>query len=107
MLNHRRRPMSQRDYLFSIAAGLTLAVAFILFYKTVLVDHPEFVSGTKLLAGLIAWLALLCIVAWLARERSVRFWSVSVLSLLLVAPTLLEFVRSFIQWLCRAMTPLT
>ena len=88
--------MPRREYIFWIVSGLTIAVAVGLFHRTVLVDHPEFVSGVKLLLGLGVW-SILTIASWLSRPRVVLFWCVAAASLGLVTPTILVFLRAFFR----------
>jgi hypothetical protein len=89
--------MSWRDFGFSAAAGVSLAVGMLLLYKTVLVDHPEFVSPAKLLVGLIAWLAFIGFAAWVDRGHSLRLWCLLAVSWPLVLPTVLLFLRGFLR----------
>ena len=85
--------------LFWLASGLALLVACALFHKTVLVDHPEFVSFAKVLVAFGVWMALMVAAFWLSKEKPARFWVVFVFTVILVCPVVLQLAK----WLLRQL----
>lgn len=85
--------LDRRSPVFWLATALAFVVAAMIFHRTKLVDHPEFVSFRKLLLAFGVWMALIAVAFWSSREKPVRFWAVFALMLTLVLPGVPELLR--------------
>ena len=82
-----------RALVFWVAAGLALLDAVLLFYKTKLVDHPEFVSFPKVAIAFFIWMGLMTAALLSERQKLFRFSVVFAVTLVLVFPAFIQVAR--------------
>jgi hypothetical protein len=82
-----------RSSVFWCVSASAFVVATLIFHRTKLVDHPEFVSLRKLLLAVAIWIALMAAAFRSSREKPVRFWMIFAFTFALVLPVLPELFR--------------
>ena len=94
------RKLKCRLAAFWLVSASGLLVAMVIFHKTRLVEHPEFVSFPKLLVAFGIWTALMTVAFALSKEKLTRFLPVLVITLVLVFPLVLQTA----SWLLRQLS---
>ena len=97
-ISSKVRSRRYHSAIFWIVATLAVLDAVVLFYKTKLVDHPEFVSFPKVAVAFLIWLGLLATALYSARESLLPFWVVFAVTLVLVIPAFLQIARFLLSF---------
>jgi hypothetical protein len=86
-----------RSAAFWIISAYGFAVAALIFHRTKLVDHPEFVSFPKLLLAFAIWILLMAGAFVLSKAKPARFWLVFIGTFVLVCPVVFPIARWLLQ----------
>ncbi len=89
--------LKRRSAAFWIISAHALAVAALIFHRTKIVDHPEFVSFPKLLLAFVTWILLMAGAFLLSKAKPARFWLVFAGTLVLVLPAVLPIAKWLLQ----------